>query len=206
LQADEKDLVVSEAKRITKRRTFRWLSYLLLVVVLMGFVFTLITTRFYGWRFDAVLTGSMSPTYKIGGMVVIHPVDPLAVDTGDVITYQHPVQPDLLITHRVVAVLEENNSLSFQTKGDGVEAEDSYTVPSQTVTGRVCLYVPLFGHFAEFVKTPLGFTICLIVPCALLAIGEYRKITALISAKKRGEKKATTRQGPSTPPDSLPRA
>ena len=196
--------MVSETKRITGRRTVRRISYLLLAVVLVGFAFVLTTTRFCNWRFDAVLTGSMIPTFKIGGMVVIHPVDPLAVSTGDVITYKHPVQPDLLITHRVVAVLEEDDSLSFQTKGDGVEVEDSYTVPSQTVKGRVCLYVPLFGHFAEFVKTPFGFTICLIVPCALLVLGEYRKITALVSAKKKGGKKTTNKQGSGTSSDSLP--
>ena len=197
-------MVARDASRVAVGRMVRLLSYLFLTVVIVGFLFVLITSRYCGWRFDAVLTGSMSPTFKIGGMVVIHPVDPLAVDTGDVITYEHPVQSDLLITHRVVAVSEEDDSRSFQTKGDGVGVEDSYTVPSQAVRGKVSLYVPLFGHFAEFVKTPLGFTICLVVPSALLLLGEYRKIAALVNAKKRNRKRATTRQRSGTSPDSRP--
>ena len=199
-------MMARDANRIARRRTVRWLSYLLLALVMVAFLFVLIASRFYGWRFDAVLTGSMTPTFAIGGMVVIHPVDPADVKAGDVITYKHPVQPDLLITHRVTAVLEEADLLSFQTKGDGVEVEDSYTVPSQAVTGGVCLYVPLFGHFAEFVKTGLGLTICLIVPSALLVLGEYRRITALVRTKKRAGRTAATRQGSGAPPGSRPGA
>jgi len=186
-------LVTYIANRFAGRRTVRWLGYLVLVVVLLSFVFVLITTRFHDWRFDAVLTGSMSPTYKIGGIVVIHPVDPLTITAGDVITYKHPVQPDLLITHRVVEVLEDNDSVSFQTRGDGVEVNDSYTVPLPSVKGKVCFYIPFFGHFAEFVKTPPGLVICLIVPCILLTLSEYRRITTLINTRSKNRRMADTR-------------
>lgn len=190
--------------RTTGRGVLRWLSYLLLSVVVVAFIFVFVASRWFDWRFDAVLTGSMTPTYKVGGMVVIRPVDPAAVVVGDVITYDHPVQTELLVTHRVVSVYPEGDSLEFQTKGDAVPEEDGYRVPSETVRGTVCLYVPLFGRFAEFVKTPLGFTVCLIVPSFLLLMGEFKRVAAAIRARTTGGGAPTTKRSPDEHHDSRP--
>jgi len=166
---------------------------MILAMFITIFLFVLIASHFFEWRFDAVLTGSMSPTYRIGGTVVIQPTDPLSVEVGDVITYKPPGQTDFLVTHRVIEVQNNGESLSFQTKGDGVEIKDNYTVPSENVRGKVWFYIPLFGYFAEFVKTPLGAFICLIIPGALLVFGEYKTITAVVKTKKRRNKTANVR-------------
>jgi signal peptidase len=182
--------VASRVREILWGRLLKQSGYLVLAVFVAIFLFVLISSNFLGWRFDAVLTGSMSPTYRIGGTVVIRPVDPLTVEVGNVITYKPPGQTDFLVTHRVVEMYNEGESLSFQTKGDGVEVEDNYIVPAENVRGEVWFYIPLFGHFAEFVKTPIGAFLCLIVPGGLLIFGEYRSITTAVREKKRKNKTA----------------
>lgn len=173
------------------RGIIRGSGYLLAAALVVAFLFILISSSFLGWRFDAVLTGSMSPTFKVGGMVVILPVDPLTVEVGDVVTYK--VQRDLLVTHRVVEVIGDGSSLGFKTKGDGVEKEDGYIVPSQNVVGKVWFYVPLFGLFAEFVKSPIGLALCLILPGALLIWGEYRRVIAIAARQKGREQRQNYR-------------
>ena len=188
-QGDDGRQVVNLICKISWRRIVSGSGYLLVATLAVVLLFILIASNFLGWRFDAVLTGSMSPTFEVGGMVVILPVDPLTVDVGDVITYRVHMEPEMLVTHRVVEVIEEGNSLGFKTKGDGVEREDGYVVPSQNVVGKVRLYVPLLGRFSEFVKTPIGLALCLILPGALLIWGEYRRVIAIAGRQKGKEQK-----------------
>ena len=178
----------SLVSRVWRGRVLRWAANLLLAAVILAALLVIVLTHFFDWRFDAVLTGSMSPTYGVGGMVVIRPVEPAAVAVGDVITYEVSREPEQLVTHRVVGMVRQDDSLGFRTKGDGNEAEDSYVVPSQLVVGKVWFYVPLFGHFVKFVKTPLGFVLCLVAPALLLILGEFRRIAARTRSGRGGGK------------------
>lgn len=114
---------------------------------------------------------------------MIRPVNPLAVEQGDIITYKAPIEPDLTITHRVVEVINDGDSLGFRTKGDANNGLDDFIIPQGNVLGKACLYIPLFGHLVKLVKTPLGFLLCLIVPGALIIWGEGKKIAAIIKPK-----------------------
>ena len=42
---------------------------------------------FLGYKFFVVLTGSMSPTFDVGDLVVVKETEPEAISVGDVITY-----------------------------------------------------------------------------------------------------------------------
>jgi len=133
--------------------------------------------------FDGVFTGSMEPTLNVGGVVAIRPVDLLAVEVGDITTYKAPIEPDLIVTHRVVEVINDGGSLGFRTKGDANSNSDDFAIPQENIMGRSCLYIRLFGHLAKFVKTLLGFILCLIVPGALIIWGEGKEIAAIIKSK-----------------------
>lgn len=125
----------------------------------------------------------MEPALNVGGVVAMQPVDPLAVEQGDIITYKVPIEPDLIITHRVVEVINDGDSLGFRTKGDANNARDDFIIPQANILGKACLYIPLFGDLVKLLKTPLGFILCLIVPGALLIWGEGKKIAAIIKSK-----------------------
>ena len=61
----------------------------------------------------AVLSGSMEPTYHVGGLVFVQKVDPSDVEVGDSITFT--IGNDTVVTHRVIEVNKEEQS--FKTKG-----------------------------------------------------------------------------------------
>ena len=174
-------------RRSILRQAIKWLGnlVLLLIVLLAGFVF--LAPRFFGWSFDPVLSGSMSPALRVGAVIVVQPVDPARVKVGDIITYHLSEEPGKRVTHRVVDVLYQNGSLTFRTKGDANEEPDMYVVPERSVIGVVRFSVPLAGYLAHYVRTPLGFGLCIALPGALLIASELKNIvTAIRSTKRRG--------------------
>lgn len=171
-------------RRFILRRGAKWLGNFVFGLVILAALFVFLSSHFFGWRFDGVFTGSMEPTFNVGGVVAIRPVDPLAVEEGDIITYKAPIEPDLIITHRVVEVINDGGSLGFRTKGDANNAPDDFIIPQGNILGKACLYVPLFGDLVKLLKTPLGFILCLIVPGALIIWCEGKKIAAIIRSKK----------------------
>lgn len=135
-----------------------------------------------------MFTGSMEPAFKVGGVVVIKPVDPFDVQVGEVITYRAPISSEPMITHRVVGITGKTGSPRFFTKGDANESVDGFVIPQENIVGRVWLYIPLFGHLVRFVKTPIGLTLFLVVPGALLLWIEGKNIIHRV--KRRAEKES----------------
>lgn len=154
----------------------RWLKYLgiTLVAVVMLLALAVLFVPYLGWQIDTVLSGSMSPTLKVGSLSFTQPVDPHSIELGDIITYRSP-RNGKLTTHRVVGIVE-NNPLRFQTKGDANEDLDPYLVPSTNIEGKVAFNIPLMGYAADFVKTPLGFVLILGIPGLLIIVVEMRSM------------------------------
>jgi signal peptidase len=101
-----------------------------------------------GVRLYAVRTGSMTPTYPIGSVVVDAPVES-PVQVGDVITFR---TGDGLVTHRVVA----HGAVGLKTKGDANRSPDPWTIPTDYVRGTVVAGIPYAGYALVFLQQPTG--------------------------------------------------
>lgn len=97
-----------------------------------------------GFRWQPVLIGadSMEPAIRAGDVVLIDRLGRADLASGDVITYQDPVWPDELVTHRIVELLDGER---YRTKGDASAVEDSTPIPRADVLGVGRLLVPLVG-------------------------------------------------------------
>ena len=156
-------------------------DYLVLALTLMlitAVVLVFVATRF-GWRVDAVLSGSMEPGLKVGSLAITRPVGAEEIRTGDVITFRSAMS-ELPIVHRVVAA--EDGS-SFQTKGDANKNADPFLVPAQDVVGRVCFRVPFLGYAAHFVKTPFGILLICVFGF-LVIVDEMRNLLPALAREK----------------------
>ncbi len=123
------------------------LGWALLALLLALVSFVLLTSR-QGWEYDAVLSGSMTPAFEVGGLVVIRPVDPATLQVGDVISFRYPTM-STPICHRITAVVMANGSPVFQTRGDANDASDQSPVSASMVQGRAVLYLPHVGRLAD---------------------------------------------------------
>ncbi len=78
----------------------------------------------------------------------------------------------------------------FITKGDANEDPDTWIVKKENVTGKVISTIPYIGCIGHFARTPIGFTLLIIIPATLLIITEIRKITKELK-KSRNSKIST---------------
>ncbi len=158
-----------------------------LLIVAIGFVASWsLLPRLVGLDPEVVLSGSMEPALKTGGVVIVQPKKASEINIGDILTYHHPERPRsarILVTHRVTAVEMSSGAPVFTTKGDANDIEDPWKVPSSDVVGTVKWHVPYMGYVAERVRTPLGFALLLGIPALILASGEVRNIVKQIRTR-----------------------
>ena len=132
-----------------------------------------------GWRVDAVLSGSMEPRLKVGSLVVTRPVEPEAIALGDIIIFRRTTVGENLICHRVIGI-EESSPLYFKTKGDANDDPDPFIVPAQNVVGKIYLHVPFLGYGTQFLKTPFGFLLALLIPGLIIIMMDVKNIRRLL--------------------------
>jgi signal peptidase len=125
---------------------FSWIVLVILIVI-VGFV--LMSTR-KGWQYAAVLSGSMVPDFKVGGLVVIKPVDVSTLKIGEVMSFMKPsVSNNTAICHRIIDIQYQNGQEFFQTKGDANNAPDQGLTPASYVKGREIFYIPYIGRLVS---------------------------------------------------------
>ncbi len=152
------------------------------IILLMTTAILLFLAPHFGWRADAVSSGSMEPELKTGGVVITRPAEAEDIKVGDTITFNSPMNK-LLTSHRVIAV-EDGSSLHFQTKGDANEDADPFILPAENVVGRVCFHLPYFGYVTHFAKTPLGLLLTLCLPGLAIILMEMRNIWLVLTEEK----------------------
>ena len=129
-----------------------WLGWIALAFVIIILAFVVVTSR-KGWQFAAVLSGSMVPDFKVGGLVVIKPVDVSTLKVGDVISFMAPeVSDNTAICHRIIAIQYQKGIEYFQTKGDANKSPDQFLTPVTNVKGREIFYLSYIGRLADIKK------------------------------------------------------
>lgn len=78
--------------------------------------------------------GSMWPLVRDGDVLLVQPVDPAAVRTGDVVLCGSG--PGRVVVHRVVRIEDGPDSRRFTVQGDAVARPDGKFLPGQ-IYGRV---------------------------------------------------------------------
>jgi signal peptidase len=150
-----------------------------MVIILIIITILIFVAPYFGWRVDAIMSGSMEPELKVGGLVITRPVGSNDINIGDIITFYCPLSNEM-ISHRVTTVA--NGTLSyFRTKGDANDAPDPFIVPVQNVVGKVCFHIPYLGYVTQFIKTRLGMLLTLCIPGLIIIAMEIRNIWRVVT-------------------------
>ena len=140
----------------------------------------------FGLKFAAIQSDSMSPTFNKGDLIVdIVVKDPtklkastsLSAKDGDVITFWTTINGEIALnTHRIVEVNDNDNYLSFVTRGDNDEKYDEKNehdymqVHQNKIEGKFLFAIPKVGYVIDFLETSKGFLLSVVLPAALLFI------------------------------------
>lgn len=116
------------------------LLYILISIYLIIFI-----PSIWGEKPLVILSGSMEPILKVGGILYYREENINDFNEGDVLVYQ---LNDHIISHRIVKVLDD----SFITKGDNNKSIDTYEVLNYQILGKGTNWsIPYIGYYADFI-------------------------------------------------------
>ena len=130
----------------------RRLTVFVLVASVVGTIAcTVLLAWAHGYRMYVVQTGSMSPTFN-AGEVVIDRTTKAGYQTGDVLTVQISAAGDL-VSHRMTKVDAQGR---LHTKGDANKTADAWALHPTSVRGVVKHRVPNLGYLIVFMRQKEG--------------------------------------------------
>jgi signal peptidase len=143
------------------KRISSWIiaAFLVALLLLVGF---LVFGPWFGWETHSVLSGSMEPSLKVGGIIVAKPEKLENIKVGDIITFQ---LGNKTVTHRVADITRDDSGrIWFQTKGDANESPDPEAVSSdKEVVRKVVLHIPYLGFVSSVAKSKALFLVSVCV-------------------------------------------
>jgi signal peptidase len=148
---------------------------------------SILAARLLGFQPMGILSGSMEPSYHVGGLVFINTnVEAEDIAPGEVVAFY--LRQDTVVTHRVVAV--DADARTFTTKGDANNTEDLAPVPFDNLIGRAAFHIPMMGYALMNLATSKGFAAGAILLAVLIILFV---LPVLLAPSKSG--------GPGTQPD-----
>lgn len=179
------------------KKVFRWIvnvGLVLLVALAILSVYSFVkskSTENYipgvaGYKFLAVLSGSMNPTFNTYDMIIDKQINTESLKKDDVITSW---VGDSLVTHRITQVIKNGNDISFKTKGDANNVEDEGEISAKNVIGKYVFHIPYLGLIMSKIRGPLGIGVVWAV-FIFIALNEI--LTEIFKAKTKKAKENET--------------
>jgi len=168
------------------------INTILTLLILLGVFVVFSFIPFPGnYKIFTVQSGSMEPTIHTGSLIFVKPETDYNV--GDIIT-RKTNDPKITITHRIVEKKNDDGRITFKTKGDANDGNDSEDVAKGTVIGKEIFKVPYLGYPVGFAKTTAGLIILIVIPAVIIIYDEINKIKAEIEKKIRYKKALKTKK------------
>lgn len=114
--------------------------YFLISIYLLVFI-----PSFFGHKPLVVISGSMEPTLKVGGILYYHEQDINDFKHDDILVYKTTKH---IISHRIVNQTETG----FITKGDANNSIDETEINNSQVLGKGTNWsIPYIGYYADYI-------------------------------------------------------
>lgn len=164
----------------TWRVIWNVLVWLVVAIAVLTMIFTIISVRtfnnnersLFGYRFYIVLSDSMKASgLSAGDLAVVKIVDPATLQPGDIISYQSQNAESYgqVITHKIRALSRDaGGNPGFITYGTTTGTDDETVVTYPFVMGKLRTTLPKVGIFFNYLKTPQGYLVCILLPFLLL--------------------------------------
>lgn len=134
------DEYTEENTRIINKVSF---SFLTIPITILVFSMVILVSGVTKYQIIAIASSSMSPSYKRGDAVIIEKTSVSIIKVGDIIAFNNNKQ---IVTHRVVKIKEDGNTMYFYTKGDANNSIDAEYVIQENVIGIVKNVIKYVGY------------------------------------------------------------
>ena len=130
----------------------------------------------------SVQTESMKGTVDPGDLIfcTLTEIDD-EFQKDDIVTFPIELNGEqVLNTHRIVEVVKDQNITYYKTQGDNKETNPEPDTDLQTSSTIVAKYtgtkIPGLGNVLSFIRTQLGFFLCILLPMILFFIYEAARV------------------------------
>ena len=156
------------------------ITWIIIVIAVCMTIFTVVSVltfdqvdrNLFGYKAFIVLSDSMSATdFSAGDLVLTNEVDPSTLQPGDIIAFQSTNSENYgaIVTHKIRQLTTtEDGQPGFITYGTTTDQDDETIVTYDKVVGKYQFSLPKVGTFFQFLRTPAGYVICILVPFLLL--------------------------------------
>lgn len=142
----------------------------------------------------SVQTQSMEDTINPGDLIfcTLTEIDD-EFQKDDIVTFPIEINGEqVLNTHRIVEVVKDQNITYYKTQGDNKETNPEPDKDLQTASTIVAKYtgtkIPGLGNVLSFIRTQLGFFLCILLPMIIFFI--YEGIRVIINLLAYNKEKA----------------
>lgn len=155
----------------------------------------------FGYKAFVVLSDSMSEVYPgkpgyfdTGDVVVSKKVPPETLEAGDIISFLSDKDDGMgsyqtvTVTHMIrERITLENGEQAFVTYGTTTGVDDESVVTYDDVLGKYQFRIVGLGRLFYFLKSPLGYMLCIFVPFLLMIIVQVIRVTVLFKQYREEE-------------------
>ena len=177
-----------------KKRVGRIIYYTILSLSLIFFAFAVVFAvrsarneeeiYFFGFKPYIIISGSMEPTIKTYGFILVEKVDMSDIKEGDIVSFRYNKTN---ICHRVAEVTDKG----LVTKGDNNKATDSFLTTQDNFNGKVIYYNNFIADYIKFYEK-YGIFVAVILPIlalVILIVAIYMIIHRRKLARRQNKKK-----------------
>lgn len=158
------------------KKLFNIFVWIVVAFTVLVMIFTVVSVNtfnrndrdIFGYKAYIVQSDSMSATdFDAGDLVLVKEVDPTTLKEGDIIAFisQNTHNPGETVTHKIKTVFPNEG---FITYGTTTGAVDEAMVTYPYVQGKYQLALPKVGYFFNYLKSPMGYVLFILLPCLLL--------------------------------------
>ena len=106
---------------------------------------------------------------------------------GDIVSFRQTIMGEERInTHRIIEIVEEDGIEKYRTQGDNKETNPEPDAELKKPIDILAVYtgtkIPGIGNFFSFIRTQLGFFLCILLPMILFFVYEAIRVILNIIA------------------------
>ena len=117
-------------------------TYIIPVTIMAVIIY--FTSGYFRYYTLAIASGSMEPSIKKGDVVIVEKIEDNydEIEEGRIIAFKYN---SVVVVHRVIKVLKENDNYYFYTQGDANPTPDNYKLEESMILGTVDYIIPYIG-------------------------------------------------------------
>ncbi len=137
---------------------------------------------FLGLKTFVIVSESMEPTINPGDAIFIKEVPQNELKENDIISFK---DGNIINTHRIVRINNDNGKITYTTKGDNNKNEDRIAVSYDKIEGKYEFKLSKVGILIEIIKSKATLVILLVI---LMLISYYQVRISKRKLKRKEER------------------